>query len=115
VIDSLRPVVLGVRFASELALLAVLAIVGAGAGLGTAADVALAVLAPVAAAVIWGIGIAPRARRRWPDPWRLGVEIVLFLAAAAALAAEGDLAWAIVFAVAAIGIAAAVRAVAPGE
>jgi len=51
-IDSLRPVVLGVRFASELALLAVLAIVGASAGLGTGADVALAVLAPVAAAVL---------------------------------------------------------------
>ena len=114
-IDSLRPFVLGVRFASELALLAVLAIVGANAELGTAADIALAVLAPVAAAVIWGIGIAPRARRRWPDPWRFGVEVVLFLGAAAGLAAEGELVWAIVLAVAAIGTAAAVRAVARGE
>ena len=113
--SPLRPAVLGVRFLSELALLAVLAILGANAGLGTTADVALAVLAPVAAAVIWGIGIAPRARRRWPDPWRFGAEVVLFLAAAAGLAAEGWLAWAIVFAVAAIGIAAAVRAAAPGD
>ena len=96
-------------------MLAVLAIVGASAGLGTAADVALAVLAPVAAAVIWGIGIAPRARHRWPDPWRFGAEVVLFLGAAVGLAAEGALAWAIVFAVVAIGVAAAVRAVAPGE
>jgi len=39
----------------------------------------------------------------------------LFLGAAAGLAAEGNLAWAIVFAAAAIGTAAAVRAVAPGE
>lgn len=112
--SPLRSAVLGVRFLSELLLLAVLAIVGANAGLGTAADVALAVLAPVAAAVIWGIGIAPRARRRWPDPWRLGAEAVLFLGAAAGLAAEGALAWAIVFAAGTIGIAAAVRAVAAG-
>ncbi len=113
--SPLRPAVLGIRFLSELVLLAVLAVVGANAGLGTAADVTLAVLAPVAVAVIWGIGIAPRARRRWPDPWRLGVEIVLFLGAAAGLAAEGWLAWAVVFAVAAIGIAVAVRLVAAGS
>jgi hypothetical protein len=112
--SALRSTVLGIRFVSELALLAVLAIVGVNAGLGTAANVALAVLAPVAAAVIWGIGIAPRARRRWPDPWRLGAEVLLFLAAAAGLAAEGWLAWGVVFAVAAVGIAVAVRAVAPG-
>ena len=111
----LRSAVLGIRFLSELALLAVLIIVGANAGLGTAADVALAVLAPVAAVVIWGVGIAPRARRRWPDPWRFCVEVVLFLAAAAGLAAEGWLAWAIVFAVATIGVAAAVRVVAAGS
>jgi hypothetical protein len=114
VASALRTAVLGIRFLSELALLAVLAIVGVNAGLGTAANVVIAVLAPVAAAVIWGIGIAPRARRRWPDPWRFIVEAVLFLAAAAALAAEGWPAWAIVFATATIGIAAAVRAVAPG-
>jgi hypothetical protein len=69
----------------------------------------------VAAVAIWGVGIAPRARRRWPDPWRFGVEVVLFLAAAAGLAAEGWLAWAIVFAVATVGVAAAVRVVAAGS
>jgi len=105
--------VLGIRFLSELALFAVLIVLGVNAGLGTAANVVVAVLAPVAAVVIWGIGIAPRARRRWPDPWRLCVEVALFLAAAAGLAVEAWLAWAIVFAVATIGIAAAVRVVAP--
>ena len=114
-VSALRPAVLGIRFLSELALFAVLVIVGINAGLGTAANIAIAVLAPAAAVVIWGIGIAPRARRRWPDPWRLCIEVALFLAATAALAAEGWLAWAIVFAVATIGIAAAVRAVAPGS
>jgi hypothetical protein len=115
VASPLRQVVLLIRFLSELALFAVLAILGVNAGLGTAANVAIAVLAPVAAVVIWGIGIAPRARHRWPDPWRLSVEVALFLAATAGLAAEGELAWAVVFAVVTIGIAAAVRAVAPGS
>ena len=91
---ALRWAVLAVRLATELAL--------------------LAVLLPLAAAVIWGMGIAPRARRRWPDPWRIGVEIVLFLAATAGLAAEGSVVVAVVFAVIAIGIAVAVRAIAPG-
>ena len=112
--SPLRAAVLGIRFLSELALLAVLAFVGVNADLGVGADVAIAALAPVAAAIISGIGIAPRARRRWPDPWRFGAEVILFLGAAAGLAAEGALAWAVVFAVAAIGVAAAVRVVAPG-
>jgi hypothetical protein len=114
VANPLRSTLLGARFLSELVLFAVLVILGVNAGLGTAADVALAVLLPAAAIVIWGIGIAPRARHRWPDPWRLSAEVVLFLAVAAGLAAEGWLAWAIVFAVATIGIAAAVRPIAPG-
>jgi hypothetical protein len=114
VASPLRSAVLGIRFLSELALLTVLIILGVNAGLGTAANVAIAVLAPVAVVVIWGIGIAPRARRRWPDPWRFCAEVVLFLAATAGLAAEGWLAWAIVFPLATVGIAAAVRAVAPG-
>ena len=111
---ALRWPVLAVRLATELALIVVLAIVGASATSELAARIALAVLLPLAAAVIWGMGIAPRARRRWPDPWRIGVEIVLFLAAAAGLAAEGSAVAAIVFAVIAIGIAVAVRAIAPG-
>jgi hypothetical protein len=112
--SPIRSAVLGIRFLSELALFAVLIILGVNAGLGTAANVAIAVLAPVAAVIIWGIGIAPRARRRWPDPWRFCAEVVLFLGATAGLAVQGWMAWAIVFAVVTIGIAAAVRAVAPG-
>jgi hypothetical protein len=111
---ALRWAVLGVRLATEIALIVVLAIVGANATPELAARIALAVLLPLAAAAIWGSGIAPRARRRWPDPWRFGVETVLFLAAAAGLAAEGSIVAAIVFAIVTIGTAAAVRAVAPG-
>jgi Protein of unknown function (DUF2568) len=111
---ALRSAVLGVRLLTEFALLAVLALVGANATSGLAARIALAVLLPLAAAAIWGIGIAPRARRRWPDPWRIGAEIVLFLAAAAGLAAEGSVVAAVAFAVITIGTAAAVRVVATG-
>jgi hypothetical protein len=111
---ALRWAVLGVRLATEIALIVVLAIVGANATPELAARIALAVLLPLAAAAIWGVGIAPRARHRWPDPWRIGAEIVLFLAAAAGLAAEGSVVAAIVFAVTTIGTAAAVRVGAPG-
>jgi hypothetical protein len=110
----LRAVVLTVRFATELALLAVLVIVGVNASTGLAGRIAIAVAAPVLAATIWGIGIAPGARRRWPDPWRIAAEIALFLIAAAALAVEGNVVAAVVFAVVTIGTAFAVRVVAPG-
>jgi hypothetical protein len=111
---ALRWAVLGVRLVTEIALIVVLAIVGANATSELAARIALAVLLPAAAAAIWGLGIAPRAHHRWPDPWRIGAEIVLFLAAAAGLAAEGSVVAAIVFAVTTIGTAAAVRVGAPG-
>lgn len=54
----LRQAVLGIRFLSEFALFAVLIILGVNAGLGTPANVAIAVLAPVTTVVLWGIGIA---------------------------------------------------------
>jgi Protein of unknown function (DUF2568) len=104
VTSSLRWVISTLAFASELALLVVLVIIGLSAGLGTAANVALAVLAPLAVAVIWGFALAPRARRRLAQPWRLGAKVALFVAAAAGLAAVVSLAWAIVFAAATIGI-----------
>ena len=71
---------------TELALVVVLALAGANASAALATRIALAVIGPAAAVVIWGIGIAPMARRRWPDPWRMAVEVLLFGAASAALA-----------------------------
>src|SRR6266511_3959390 len=78
---------LTVRFGTESAMLAALAVAGAEAGAGPAARIGLAVLGPVLAAAVWGLLIAPAARRRLPDPGRFLVEIVLFLTAAAALTA----------------------------
>jgi hypothetical protein len=69
----------------------------------------------VLAAVVWGLVIAPRAARRIGDPLRLAIEIVLFLAASAALALAGDVIAASAFAVTAIGTAVVLRIAAPGS
>jgi len=76
-----------IRFLSELALLAALAFVGAWIGDNLIASVLLAVALPVAAVAIWGRFIGPKGRSRLPDPYRLGLELVLFGAAAAGLIA----------------------------
>ena len=109
-----KTAVLAIRFITELALLVVLVILGLNSGTAIAGRVALAVACPVVAAVIWGMAIAPRARRRLPDPPRLAVEVVLFGAAAVGLGIEGSVVGAVIFAVVAIGVACLVRLVAPG-
>jgi hypothetical protein len=109
-----QSVLLAVRFLTELALVAVLAWAGAGASLALAGRIVLAVAAPVLAMIVWGLWLAPRARRRLTDPLRLTVELVLFAVAAAALAVTGPVVAAVVFAVIAIGVALLLRVVAPG-
>jgi len=106
---------LTVRFLTELALIAVLIWAGVGASLPLAGRIVIAVAAPVLAMVIWGLWMAPRARRRLADPLRLAAELVLFAVAAAALALTGPVLAAVVFAVIAMGVAIALRAVAPGS
>jgi len=104
-----------VRFLTELTLLAVLAVVVVRIhGLLVGVRVGLAVLAVVAAATVWGLRVAPRARWRLPDPWRLIVEIVLFGLATAGLVVQHDLIAAVIFAVVTIGVAALTRKIAPG-
>ena len=85
------------RFASELGMLAALGVGGwsVGAPAGAVVGVLLAAALPVLAAVVWGRGVAPRAPRRLEDPARLGVEVVLFGAAAAGLAISGRPGWAL--------------------
>jgi hypothetical protein len=110
-----RSLLLTLRFATELATLAVLALAAASAGVGLAWRVVLAVLGPVLVAVVWGLAIGPRARHRLAEPWRLGTELVIFVVSAAALALAGDVIAAAVYAVIAIGTAALLRAVMPGS
>jgi hypothetical protein len=105
---------LTLRFLTELALLAVLAVVVVRTHGLLGVRIGLAALAVVAAAAIWGLWIAPRARRRLPDPWRLILEIVLFGLATAGLVVQHDVIAAVIFAVVTIGVAALIRSVAPG-
>jgi hypothetical protein len=104
--------VLVIRFLSELALLAGFAVAGARLGGIVPVSVVLGVLAPASAATIWGLMIAPRARRRLAEPARFLLESVLFALAGTALAASGLLVTGIVLAVTGIGVAALTRVVA---
>jgi hypothetical protein len=112
-VDSPIPfaaVVLLLRFLTELALLAGLAVAGARLGGVVALSVLYAVLLPAVVAVIWGLVIAPRAKRILPDPLRFVLEFVLFAGVGVALAVTGLLVAGIVLAVVGIGLAAATRA-----
>jgi hypothetical protein len=97
--SPLRSVNLAVRLLCELALLVALAVWGFHTGAGTAAKAGLGLGAPLLAAVIWGLWVAPASRRRLPDPARLVVEVVLFAAGVAALTAAGYVVVAVVFGV----------------
>jgi hypothetical protein len=78
---------LGVRFALELCALAALAAWGWQLADSVWAQLLCAVAAPAVAAAAWGTWVAPKAAARLPDPWRLGVEALVFAAATAALLA----------------------------
>jgi Protein of unknown function (DUF2568) len=80
---------LAIRFLLELCLLAAFGYWGAGATGGTIANVFLAIGAPVAVCVVWGLFVAPRAARPLPTiPW-VAVQLVLFALGWAALASRG--------------------------
>jgi len=69
----------------------------------------LAVALPLVAVVVWGCWAAPQARWRLPDPARLVVDLVLFTATAAGLAAVGLTVTGLVFFVLTAAIAVLVR------
>lgn len=93
-----------VRFACELAALAALGVWGYHAG-----GWPLAVAAPVAGALLWGVWVAPKARRRARDPWRFLLELVVFGSATAALLDLGQPALAAIFLALAVLSAGAAR------
>jgi len=77
------------RFALELCMLAALGYGGFEAASGLLGWVLLVAL-PLAAAVVWGMFIAPKARRPMVDPLRIVLEVALFGAAGAALVVAGQ-------------------------
>jgi hypothetical protein len=99
--STLRSANLAVRLLCELGLLVALAVWGVHAGSGLASDLVLGMGAPLLAAVVWGLWVAPASRRRLADPVRLLVEVLLFAAGVVALAVAG-------FPLVAVGFAAVV-------
>lgn len=101
---TLKAVNLGIRFLLELCLLAAIAYWGWHAGGCLYESVALAVVAPLAAAVAWGIFVSPKARVQLTTPAWVGLQAVLFGAAVAGLVHAGQLTPGI-----ALGVAAAIN------
>lgn len=99
-----RPVSLAsaVRSLLEVGVLVALGYWGYVTGGSVTWRVALGVGAPLAAAIVWGLLVAPKAQRRLDDPARLGVELVVFGAATAALVLAGQTHYAVAFAVAVV-------------
>ena len=86
-------------FLLELAALAVLAWWGGESAESIAPRLLFAVAAPTAAAVLWGLFAAPKARIPLPPTGVLAVKALVFGAAAAALLALERSGWAAAFAV----------------
>jgi Protein of unknown function (DUF2568) len=110
---GVRAANLMLRFVLELCALAALAYWGIRTGTSGLAKVALGVGAPLLAAIAWGLFVAPRARVRVSEPVRLAVELLVFAAAVAGLAATGRTALAVVMAVAVAVSSTLVRVGAP--
>lgn len=87
--SGFRGSVLILRFLCELGMLAALMSWGFHVGEGSWAFV-LGVGAPLLAAVVWGLFVAPRAKRPVPLVVRLSIEIDLFTLAAVALGFAGQ-------------------------
>lgn len=86
----------GVRFVCEIA--AVVAVVWWGWPIW-------GVVAGAIVIAVWGAWVAPKARRRLPDPPRLLVELVIFALATVAFAEVGRSVAAVVFAAASLATA----------
>jgi hypothetical protein len=84
------------RFLLELGALAALGYWGFTTGSGASAWV-LGLGAPIAAAVFWGLVVAPKARFPVSQAWRAALGLVVFGFATAALVASGSMILGIVF------------------
>lgn len=89
--------VLAVRFVLELAALGALAYWGFRNGAGLPMKLLLGIGAPLAAAVVWGTFISPKASVPVAVPVRILLELIIFGSAAAALFAAGRSMLAVVF------------------
>lgn len=98
----LRLLNLGVRFALELATLAIVGFWGATVQGSAAWRWTLAVVLPLGIATFWGVFVSPKARVPTGRLGRAGLGLLVFIIAAAALADRGYVFEAQVFAAVAI-------------
>ena len=88
---TLRVINLAVRFGLELAALAAVAYWAAHVDASAGARTALGILAPLVVAVFWGLFVSPKARFSTGRAGQVGLGLVVFLVAAGALLARGQL------------------------
>ncbi len=93
----IRSINLLLRFLLELCILAALGYWGFQTGQQTLARIGLGIGAPLLAAVVWGIFLAPASSRRLREPWRSILELVVFGSAIAALYSTGQRSLAVAF------------------
>jgi hypothetical protein len=96
-VSGLQALNLGLRFLLELAALAAVAYWALRTQTG-APRVVLAVAAPVALAVVWGLFAAPKAPLKGGLGFQLAVEALVFGAATAALFLAGRPVWGVAYA-----------------
>ena len=87
-----------VRFCVELAAYAALSFWGASLAAPVIVAVAVAIAAPLVAALLWARYLAPKARRSLGDPAALAAELAIFAVAALALGVSGQVTLAVTLA-----------------
>jgi hypothetical protein len=92
----------GLAFLLEVIMLVALGVWGAAIGSTRFASVLFAIAAPLAAAIVWGLFAAPRARIRLPMAGILVVKALAFASAVAAIDALGHRQLALGFALVAL-------------
>ncbi len=97
-------VLLGLRFALELALFTAIGILGSRLSTAPLLRWGLALGMVAAAVVIWGVFLSPRRRIDLPLPGRVGLELALFGLGAFGLAWSGHTAWAWILIVAEVTV-----------
>lgn len=93
----MKAINLAIRFLLELCALAALGYAGYRAPLPEVGKIALAIAAPLALAILWGLFAAHKAKYPPPRFWKALVGVVLLEAAALALALVGQVVLAAVF------------------
>jgi hypothetical protein len=100
--SALRLVNLGVRFLLEMGALAAFGYWGATLRASGALRGTLAIVIPLAVALLWGLFISPKARYSTGRPGQVGLGLLVFLVAALLLRERGHVAMAAIFAVTAV-------------